>query len=84
MGGVVDQESNDVVAYDPDCDIVNEAYEVVKAYIRSNHMAIGQLVDVLIEKETLGSDKFRVILSEYVDTSKEQRETTAWTELVTC
>ncbi|KAF0922677.1 hypothetical protein E2562_001075 [Oryza meyeriana var. granulata] len=68
---------------DIDIDIVNEAYEVVKAHIRSNQVAIDQLVDVLMEKDTLGSDEFRAILSEYVEISEEQRETAAWTELAT-
>ncbi|KAF0901748.1 hypothetical protein E2562_006214 [Oryza meyeriana var. granulata] len=63
--------------------IVDEAYEVAKAHIRRNRAAIDQLVDVLMEEETLGGDEFRAILSEYVDIHKEQRETAARTELAT-
>uniref|UniRef100_A0A0E0L9M0 AAA+ ATPase domain-containing protein n=1 Tax=Oryza punctata TaxID=4537 RepID=A0A0E0L9M0_ORYPU len=60
--------------------IVDEAYEVAKAHVRRNRAAIDQLVDVLMEKETLGGDEFRAILSEHVDIGKERRETAARTE----
>ncbi|CAN6164502.1 unnamed protein product [Urochloa humidicola] len=63
--------------------IVDRAYEVAKEHVRRNRAAIDQLVDVLMEKETLSGDEFRAILSEYVDIGKEQRETAARTELVT-
>ncbi|KAL6605901.1 hypothetical protein ACP70R_041554 [Stipagrostis hirtigluma subsp. patula] len=63
--------------------IIDQAYEVAKAHVRRNRAAIDQLVDVLMEKETLTGDEFRAILSEYVDIGKEQRETAARTELVT-
>ncbi|EAZ36358.1 hypothetical protein OsJ_20685 [Oryza sativa Japonica Group] len=60
--------------------IVDEAYEVAKAHVRRNRAAIDQLVDVLMEKETLGGDEFRAILSEHVDIGKERRETAARTQ----
>ncbi|CAD6339735.1 unnamed protein product [Miscanthus lutarioriparius] len=63
--------------------IVDQAYEVAKEHVRRNRAAIDQLVDVLMEKETLTGDEFRAILSEHVDIGKEQRETAARTELVT-
>ncbi|KAF8772580.1 hypothetical protein HU200_005539 [Digitaria exilis] len=63
--------------------IVDRAYEVAKEHVRRNRAAIDQLVDVLMEKETLSGDEFRAILSEYVDIGKEQRDTAARTELVT-
>nr|CAB3467574.1 unnamed protein product [Digitaria exilis] len=63
--------------------IVDRAYEVAKEHVRKNRAAIDQLVDVLMEKETLSGDEFRAILSEYVDIGKEQRDTAARTELVT-
>uniref|UniRef100_J3MCN2 AAA+ ATPase domain-containing protein n=2 Tax=Oryza brachyantha TaxID=4533 RepID=J3MCN2_ORYBR len=63
--------------------IVDEAYEVAKAHVRRNRAAIDQLVDVLMEKETLGGGEFRAILSEHVDIGKAQRETAARTELAT-
>ncbi|WVZ81864.1 hypothetical protein U9M48_029195 [Paspalum notatum var. saurae] len=63
--------------------IIDRAYEVAKEHVRRNRAAIDQLVDVLMEKETLTGDEFRAILSEHVDIGKEQRETAARTELVT-
>ncbi|XP_062228526.1 ATP-dependent zinc metalloprotease FTSH 6, chloroplastic-like [Phragmites australis] len=63
--------------------IIDQAYEVAKAHVRRNRAAIDQMVDVLMEKETLTGDEFRAILLEYVDIGKEQRETAARTELVT-
>jgi cell division protease FtsH len=63
--------------------IVDEAYELAKAHIRRNRPAIDQLVDVLMEKETLTGDEFRAILSEHVDIGKEQRDTAERTDMVT-
>ncbi|VAI72300.1 ATP-dependent zinc metalloprotease FTSH 6, chloroplastic-like [Triticum urartu] len=63
--------------------IVDEAYEVAKAHVRRTRPAIDQLVDVLMEKETLTGDEFRAILSGYVDIGREQRDTAARTDMVT-
>ncbi|XP_047065882.1 ATP-dependent zinc metalloprotease FTSH 6, chloroplastic-like [Lolium rigidum] len=63
--------------------IVDEAYEVAKAHIRRTRPAIDQLVDVLMEKETLTGDEFRAILSEHVDIGKQQRDTAERTDMVT-
>ncbi|KAK1605228.1 hypothetical protein QYE76_028901 [Lolium multiflorum] len=63
--------------------IVDEAYEVAKAHIRRTRPAIDQLVDVLMEKETLTGDEFRAILSEHVDIGKQQRNTAERTDMVT-
>ncbi|KAM0876578.1 hypothetical protein ACQ4PT_036094 [Festuca glaucescens] len=63
--------------------IVDEAYEVAKAHIRRTRPAIDQLVDVLVEKETLTGDEFRAILSEHVDIGKQQRDTAERTDMVT-
>ncbi|CAN6214479.1 unnamed protein product [Urochloa humidicola] len=63
--------------------IVDRAYGVAKEHVRRNRAAIDQMVDVLMEKETLSGEEFRAILSEYVYIGKEQRETAARTELVT-
>ncbi|KAK3132021.1 hypothetical protein QOZ80_6AG0514730 [Eleusine coracana subsp. coracana] len=63
--------------------IVDRAFEVAKEHVRRNRAAMDQLVDVLMEKETLTGDEFRAILSEYVDIGKEQRDTAARTELIT-
>uniref|UniRef100_A0ACD5ZTA9 Uncharacterized protein n=1 Tax=Avena sativa TaxID=4498 RepID=A0ACD5ZTA9_AVESA len=63
--------------------IIDEAYEVAKAHIRRTRPAIDQLVDVLLEKETLTGDEFRAILSEHVDIGNEHRDTAARTDMVT-
>lgn len=63
--------------------IVDEAYEVARGHVRRNRAVIDQLVDVLMEKETITGDEFRAILSEHVDIGKEQRDTAVRTELVT-
>lgn len=63
--------------------IIDQAYEVAKAHVRRTRPAIDQLVDVLMEKETLTGDEFRAILSEYVDIGREQRDTAARTDMVT-
>ncbi|KAH1156202.1 hypothetical protein GLYMA_18G259700v4 [Glycine max] len=49
--------------------IIEAAYEIAKNHIRNNRDAIDKLVDVLLEKETLGGDEFRAILSEFTDIS---------------
>jgi cell division protease FtsH len=63
--------------------IIDEAYEVAKAHIRRTRPVIDQLVDVLVEKETLTGDEFRAILSEHVDIGKQQRDTAERTDMVT-
>ncbi|KAI4976032.1 hypothetical protein ZWY2020_049639 [Hordeum vulgare] len=63
--------------------IIDKAYEVAKAHVRRTRPAIDQLVDVLMEKETLTGDEFRAILSEYVDIGREQKDTAARTDMVT-
>ena len=45
--------------------IVEKCYEEAKAIMRDNRMAIDNLVDLLIEKETIDGDEFRKIVSEY-------------------
>ncbi|XP_050381502.1 ATP-dependent zinc metalloprotease FTSH 6, chloroplastic [Argentina anserina] len=49
--------------------IIESAYEVAKNHVRNNRAAIDQLVDVLLERETLTGDEFRAILSEFTDIS---------------
>jgi cell division protease FtsH len=53
-------------------EIDDQAYDV-----RRNRAAIYQLVDVVMETETLTGDEFRAIFSEHVGIGKEQRETAA-------
>lgn len=45
--------------------IIENAYEIAKNHIRNNRDAIDNLVEVLLEKETLTGDEFRAILSEF-------------------
>ncbi|KAJ0243548.1 ATP-dependent zinc metalloprotease FTSH 6 [Hirschfeldia incana] len=47
--------------------IIDNAYEIAKNHVRNNREAIDNLVDVLLDKETLTGDEFRAILSEYTD-----------------
>ncbi|XP_054808991.1 ATP-dependent zinc metalloprotease FTSH 6, chloroplastic [Prosopis cineraria] len=47
--------------------IIETAYEIAKDHIRKNREAIDELVDVLMEKETLAGDEFRAILSEFTN-----------------
>ncbi|KAJ3694960.1 hypothetical protein LUZ60_000337 [Juncus effusus] len=55
-------------------EIMDRAYEIAKNHIRNNREAIDHLVEVLLEKETLGGDEFRAILSLYTDVNKEKLE----------
>ncbi|WOL20271.1 hypothetical protein Cni_G29075 [Canna indica] len=63
--------------------IIDKAYEIAKNHIRNNRAAIDQLVDVLLEKETLTGDEFRAILSEFSDIVQQRDEIKSTTQLVT-
>ncbi|KAD5960730.1 hypothetical protein E3N88_12202 [Mikania micrantha] len=43
--------------------IIEKAYEIAKSHIKNNRDAIDNLVDVLLEKETLTGDEFRATLA---------------------
>ncbi|KAL8211234.1 hypothetical protein R6Q57_005671 [Mikania cordata] len=43
--------------------IIEKAYEIAKSHIKNNRDAIDNLVDVLMEKETLTGDEFRATLA---------------------
>jgi cell division protease FtsH len=49
--------------------IIESAYEIAKNHKRNNREAIDQLVEVLLEKETLTGNEFRAILSEFTNIS---------------
>ena len=51
--------------------IINNMYEIAKTHIRNIKEAMDELVDVLMEKETLTGDEFRAILSEFTDIPSE-------------
>lgn len=45
--------------------IVDQCYEEAKRLMRDNRALIDRLVDLLVERETIGGDEFRQIVSEY-------------------
>ncbi|KAF6173333.1 hypothetical protein GIB67_027028 [Kingdonia uniflora] len=51
----------------------DSAYEIALNHIRNNREAIDTIVEVLLEKETIGGDEFRAILSEFVEIPAENR-----------
>jgi cell division protease FtsH len=51
-----------------------DAYEVALKHMRDNREAIDVITELLIEKETLGGDEFRKILSEYTTIPAENLE----------
>lgn len=63
-------------------DIIESAYEIAKNHIRNNREAIDQLVEVLLEKETLTGDEFRAILSEFTDISSIMMDRTPIREMI--
>jgi cell division protease FtsH len=62
--------------------IIDKAYEIANNHIRNNRDAIDQLVDILLEKETLSGDEFRSILSEYTDIAQKRENLNAVPKLV--
>lgn len=47
--------------------IIGRAYEIAKNHIKNNREAMDNIVEVLLEKETLTGDEFRALLSEFAD-----------------
>merc|ERR1719258_746198 len=47
--------------------IADESYERALAHIRDNREAVDRITEELIEIETMSGERFREILSEYVD-----------------
>ncbi|CAA7033455.1 unnamed protein product [Microthlaspi erraticum] len=45
----------------------DRAYEIALSHIKNNREAMDKLVEVLLEKETIGGDEFRAILSEFTE-----------------
>jgi cell division protease FtsH len=46
-------------------EIATDAYDVALRHMRENREACDKIVEVLMEKETMGGDEFREILSRY-------------------
>lgn len=57
----------------------DSAYEIALSHIRNNREAMDKLVEVLLEKETIGGDEFRAILSEFTEIPPENRVPAATT-----
>ncbi|GBG45710.1 hypothetical protein CBR_g79181 [Chara braunii] len=53
--------------------IADNAYEIALRHIRNNREAIDQIVEVLLEKETMTGDEFRAILAEFTEIPKENQ-----------
>merc|ERR1719486_1792448 len=51
--------------------ISDEAYALALSQIRENRQAIDEIVDVILEKETISGDEFRSILSKYTTIPEE-------------
>lgn len=47
--------------------IFDKVYEVVLGYIRNNCVVMDKIVEVLLEKEMLFGEEFRVIFFEYIE-----------------
>lgn len=62
--------------------IVDEAYEIAKMHIKNHRVAVDSWVDVLMEKETLSSDEFRALLSEFTDTPESNRKKIVFRDLI--
>lgn len=62
--------------------IIDRAHEIAKTHIRNNRAAMDQLVEVLLEKDTLTGDEFRIILSKFTDDEVDSSERQTVIELV--
>jgi len=51
--------------------IAEGAYQTALGHIRDNREAIDEIVDVIVEKETISGDEFREILAKYADIPQE-------------
>merc|ERR1712003_480829 len=57
--------------------IADEAYEVALEQIRENREAIDEVVELIMEKETISGDEFRAILGKYTKIPEENMVTSA-------
>ncbi|PIA32101.1 hypothetical protein AQUCO_04600038v1, partial [Aquilegia coerulea] len=53
--------------------LTDSAYEIALSHIKNNREAMDKIVEILLEKETVGGDEFRAILSEFVEIPVENR-----------
>merc|ERR1712157_319999 len=54
--------------------LADEAYEVALQQMKDNREAMDEIVDTLIEKETISGDEFRAILSKYTQIPEENQK----------
>merc|ERR1712157_131096 len=54
--------------------IADEAYEVALQQIRDNREAIDEVVELMLEKETISGDDFRAILEKYTEIPVENKK----------
>ncbi|KAF5177743.1 Atp-dependent zinc metalloprotease ftsh [Thalictrum thalictroides] len=53
--------------------LTDSAYEIALSHVKNNREAMDKIVEILLEKETVGGDEFRAILSEFVEIPAENR-----------
>lgn len=54
--------------------IADEAYEVALQQMRDNREAIDEVVELILEKETISGDEFRAILEKYTEIPEENKK----------
>merc|ERR1712003_388976 len=54
--------------------IADEAYEVALQQMRDNREAIDEVVELLLERETISGDEFRTILEKYTEIPEENKK----------
>jgi cell division protease FtsH len=53
--------------------IIEHSHQIARKLIRDNRQVIDRLVELLIEKETIGGDEFRQIVAEYTEVPEKER-----------
>jgi cell division protease FtsH len=53
--------------------IAEEAHQIACQIVRDNREVIDRLVDLLIEKETIGGEEFRQIVAEYTTVPEKEQ-----------
>ncbi len=53
--------------------IIEHSHQIARKLVRENREVIDRLVELLIEKETIGGDELRQIVAEYVEVPEKER-----------
>jgi cell division protease FtsH len=53
--------------------IIEHSHQVARKIMRENREVVDRLVELLIEKETIGGDELRQIVSEYTEVPEKER-----------